>query len=144
MVLDIAIIIFLVLELSNVIIMYFKPDFKYGNSMRAFKEWDRSKEDEKRHLYGKYMVRWVANCKLIFIVLLIVVLCIGSEMVKVYAVGATILSIGIYFITLHPIIAKLDKLGEIYPKGYSKILAGMIASFMIMFSVALLVHFLIK
>ncbi len=32
-ILDIAILIFVVMELSNVLVMYFKPDFKYANSM---------------------------------------------------------------------------------------------------------------
>ena len=36
-VLTIAIIVFIFMELSNVIIMYFKPDFKYGNSMTVFR-----------------------------------------------------------------------------------------------------------
>lgn len=72
-ILDIAILIFVVMELSNVLVMYFKPDFKYANSMAVFKQWAESQQDEKQRLFVKYLVNWVANCKLIFIALLLVV-----------------------------------------------------------------------
>lgn len=36
MILDIAIIIFVLLEFSNIVILYFKPDCKYGNGMDHF------------------------------------------------------------------------------------------------------------
>lgn len=103
----------------------------------------RKPKGRKNRLFVKYLVNWVVNCKLIFIVLLIVVLIFGDAMLKVYAIAAMILSIAIYFATLHPIIRKLDKLGEITPKGYSKTLPLMIASFMIMFSLALVLYFVL-
>lgn len=142
-ILNIAIIVFVCMELSNVIIMYFKPDFKYGNSMAVFKRWAESQSEDKSRLFVKYLVNWVANCKLIFIVLLIVVLILGDAMLKVYAIAAMILSIAIYFVTLHPIIRKLDKVGELQPVGYSKTLAFMIGGFMIMFAVALVLYFVL-
>ena len=139
-ILDIAIIVFVLMETANVLIMYFKPDFRYGNSISVFNKWGQSKGDEKQHLFTKYLVNWVANCKLIFIALLLVVLFVGDETIKTYAVGAMIFSIATYFVTLHPIISKLDKQGEITPKGYSKGLALMIGGFLVMFSVALITH----
>ncbi len=141
-VLRIAIFAFILMELSNVFILYFKPGFKYGNSMQSFKEWDSSKQNQEKHLFAMYMARWVANCKLIFLALLTVIGIFGSEQVMLYSVIVTIASIGIYFITLFPLIRKLDKLGQINPKGYSKTLSIMIASFMIMFSVALVLYFM--
>ena len=53
-----------------------------------------------------------------------------------------ILSIATYFWRLHPIIKKLDAMGGITPKGYSKALGWMIAGFMIMFTLALALHIL--
>lgn len=142
-ILSIAIIAFCIMEMMNVIILYFKPDFKYGNGVSVFNGWKKSKEDKNAHLYAKYMARWVAGVKLIFIFLLIVVVIIGSELVKVWAVVAMILSIASYYFALHPIMKKLDKNGEIAPKGYSKTLFLMITAFMLMFSIALLLHFII-
>lgn len=65
-VLDIAIIVFIFMELSNVIIMYFKPDFKYGNSMTVFRNWWDSRKDDNMRSFVNYLVNRVANCKLIF------------------------------------------------------------------------------
>lgn len=46
-ILNVAIIIFVCMELSNVLIMYFKPNFKYGNSMAVFVRWAESQKEEK-------------------------------------------------------------------------------------------------
>lgn len=142
-ILNAAIIVFVCMELANVLIMYFKPDFKYGNSMAVFRRWAQSQSEEKTRLFVKYLVNWVANCKLIFIVLLVVVLIVADAMLKVYAIAAMILSIAIYFVSLHPIILKLDRMGEITPKGYSRTLALMIGGFMIMFGLALVLYFVL-
>lgn len=41
------------------------------------------------------------------------------------------------------IILKLDRMGEITPKGYSRTLALMIGGFMIMFGLALVLYFVL-
>ena len=143
MILKAAILIFVVMELSNILVMYFKPNFKYGNSMNTFKQWYKAQEKEPERLFVKYMVNWVANCKLIFLALLVVVVLLGNEIIAVCAVMATILSIAIYFVTLHPIIKQLDEMEEIQPKGYSKTLALTIGAFMVMFSAALVLYFIL-
>ena len=143
MILKAAILIFVVMELSNILVMYFKPNFKYGNSMNTFKQWYKAQEKEPERLFVKYMVNWVANCKLIFLALLVVVVLFGNKIIAVCAVIATIVSIGIYFVSLHPIIKKLDEMGEIQPTGYSKTLALTIGAFMLMFSVALALYFIL-
>jgi len=143
MILNTVILIFVVLELMNVIILYIRPDFPYGNSMASFKSWQQSQENENTRLFASYMVKWVANCKLIFVVLLLVIVFFGSDTIKVYSITASILSIGVYFITLHPFIKKLDAMGEINPKGYSKTLSYMIAGIMLMFIAGLIIYFLL-
>lgn len=142
-ILKIAISIFLVMELSNIVILYCKPDFPYGNSMNTFQQWHAAQGKESDRLFVQYLVNWVANCKLIFLALLAVVLLFGGEIITLCAVVATILSIAIYFVTLHPILAKLDAMGEIQPKGYSKTLARTIGAFIVMFSVALVLYFVL-
>ncbi len=137
MILEIAIVAFIILELSNVVILYGKPEFKYGNGVGVFREWHVSKEEESRHLFAKYMARWVAGSKLIFIALLVVILLTGTEETKFYAALAMIASIASYYVALHPIIKKLDTMGQIVPKGYSKALLGMITGFILIFSIAL-------
>ncbi len=142
-ILSIAIIIFCVMEMGNVLILYFKPSSKLGNGVAVFDSWHDAKDDKSMDLFTHYMAYWVAGVKLIFIFLLLVVLFTGSELTKEWAVIAMILSIATYFWKLHPIIRKLDSLGKITPKGYSKTLGFMIGGFLVMFISALIVHFLL-
>ncbi|MCI5774073.1 MAG: hypothetical protein MR210_05870 [Erysipelotrichaceae bacterium] len=142
-ILSIAIIIFCIMESANVMILYFKPDSKLGNGVAVFDAWRDVKEDNALSLFAHYMVYWVAGVKLIFIVLLLVILIWGNEITKIWAVVAMILSIATYFWKLHPIIKQLDQMGKITPKGYSKALGAMIMGFMTMFSIALILHFIL-
>lgn len=142
-ILSIAIVLFILLELSNVIILYFKPDSKLGNGVAVFKAWEKSKEDANLHEFVKYLVYWVAGTKLIFIVLLIVILITGSETTKLLSGVALILSIASFYWKLYPIIKGLDERGEINPSGYSKTLGIMIASFIAVFCLAVLLEFIL-
>lgn len=139
-ILSISIIIFCVMELGNVLILYFMPDSKLGNGVAVFDSWRDVKKDNALDLFAHYMAYWVAGVKLIFIFLLVVVLFTGTEQTKMWAVIAMILSIATYFWKLHPMIKKLDKMGKISPKGYSKTLGLMISGFLIMFTVALVIY----
>lgn len=138
-ILSIAIIIFILLEVSNVAILYFKPDSSLGNGVAVFNAWEKSKKDEDVHEFVKYLVYWVAGTKLIFIVLLIVILLTAGELTKILSVIALILSIASFYWRLFPIIKGLDKRGQITPPGYSKTLGIMIGGFIATFCLALLV-----
>ena len=142
-ILQIAIIIFCVMELGNVLILYFMPNSRLGNGVAVFDSWNDVKEDKALNLFSHYIAYWVAGVKLIFIFLLIVVLLTGTEITRVWAVVAMILSIATYFWRLHSIIKKLDKMGKITPKGYSKTLGLMITGFLIMFSLSLIIYFIV-
>ncbi len=142
-ILNVAIIIFVIMETANVTILYFAPDSKLGNGVAIFNPWFTSKKDPASALFTQYMTNWVAGTKLIFIVLLVVILVVGNELTKVFAVVAMILSIATYYVRLHPIIKKLDQMDEITPKDYSKTLFMMITGFMLMFSLALVIYLII-
>lgn len=139
-ILEIAILIFIIMESANVAILYFVPDSRLGNGVAIFDYWEESKEQEDAHLFASYMTYWVAGTKLIFIVLLLVILLVGDPTIQMYGVAAMILSIASYFWKLHPIVKKLDAMGKITPKGYSKALGMMIAGFLIMFTGALVIY----
>ncbi len=139
-ILDTSIFIFIILELSNVLILYFKPTFKYGNSVSMFKAVREGASNEVKNLTHLYLIRWVANCKLIFILLLSVIVFVGDKHVKTCAVAAMILSLFAYYIALMPIMKKLEEKDGIIPKGYSKTLFWMINGMMIIFVSALVVY----
>ena len=113
---------FMVLEFFNVIAMYFMPEFKPANAVGVFKAWKMSKGNEDVHDLMKYLIRWVANSKLIFIALLAVILILGSPAVQVYSMLAMAASTFVFFISLFPLILKMDKKGQLTPKLYSIIL----------------------
>ena len=120
--------------------MYFKPDFRYGNSMSVFAAWSRAQTDPQQRLFVDYLVRWVANCKMIFIALLLLIALFGSQSLKFWAVIVTLAAISLYFVSLHPIIKQLDAQGEIQPKGYARTLAINIIAFQALFAAAVLLH----
>lgn len=142
-ILSIAILIFIIMESANVAILYFWPGSRLGNGVAVFNAYFHPGSEEQR-LFTSYLVNWVAGVKLIFIFLLAVILAIGTEQIKLWAVVAMILSIATYFWRLHPAIKKLDAMGCITPKGYSKALGWMISGFLIMFTLALVVHLLLR
>ncbi len=139
-ILDISIITFILMELSNVLILYFKPKFKYGNGIAVFDDYQIAENDKSMFLFVNYLKNWVANVKLIFIVLLFVILIKGDDELKVLSLIVLIASIFVYYISLHPIIKQLDKMGKISPEGYSKTLFWMITGFILMFTAALIIH----
>lgn len=136
MILDVVIVLFVFLELGNVMILYFSPNSKQGNGVAVFNPWFKSKHNETEKLFVKYLVNWVAGSKLIFIGLLLVVLFTASETTKLWAVMVMSVAIATYYFRLHPYIKQLDVLGEITPKGYSKKLLIMITSFIVLFVLA--------
>ncbi len=139
--LDIIIVLFIAMESANVLILYFFPSFKYGNGVSVFKGWEESKQDEAMHLFIKYMKNWVAGTKVIFIVLLILVLIFADDNLKVLSAMMMILSICTYYVGLHPIIRKLDKLGKLQQKGYSGQLFFMITGFILAFLAGLAYYY---
>jgi len=140
-ILSIVIVIFLVLETSNVFMLYFTPGTKKGNGMGAFKAYEKSKADPEVHEMVKYLINWVAGTKLIFIALLIVILFTAGTTTKYISVIALVLSIFTFFWRLYPAIKKMDNANQIDPKGYSKTLGYMIAGFIAVFVGALLWYF---
>ena len=138
----IAILAFTILEVLNVIILYFQPQSKKGNGIGVFKAFEKSKETPEVHALVKYLINWVAGTKLIFIALLIIIMIRADETTQLLSVIALILSIMTFYWRLYPAIKKMDANNELDPKGYSKTLGFMILGFIIIFMAALLITYL--
>lgn len=115
--LSFVIIGFLILEVSNVIALYFFPESKYANAIGVFRAWEKSKADPEIHDFVKYLVNWVAGTKLIFILLLIVILIEADDRTLVIAGYTLVISIASFFWRLFPLIRKMDRAGQIEPKN---------------------------
>lgn len=140
-ILSIVIIIFLILETSNVFMLYFMPQTRKGNGLGVFDAYEKSKENPEVYALVKYLINWIAGTKLIFIALLIVILFTGNPQTIFFSVLALILSILTFFWRLYPAIKSMDAANQITPKGYSKTLGYMIFGFIIVFSIALSWHY---
>ncbi len=134
-----AIVGFLLLEVTNVLTLYFFPDSKLANGMGVFKAWEKSKQDIEIHSLIKYLVNWVAGTKLIFILLLIVILLTADHQTLLYTGAALVGSISSFFWRLFPLIRNMDQKDQIEPKNYSAVLGGLILVFILIFIIAILV-----
>lgn len=134
-IIEIVIVVFIFLELSNVIVLYFAPGSKKANAIGVFTSWEKSKQYPEIHEFIKYLVNWVAGSKLIFIFLLIGILIIGErEVQRVSLIALAVATLSFYW-RLFPLIRKMDKRGEISPKNYSVLLGIMIFVFIIAFMI---------
>lgn len=135
----IVILIFSLLELSNVLALYFTPGSKYANAVGVFAAWEKSKQYSDIHDLLKYLVYWVAGAKLIFILLLIVVVIFADiNIQRLSLVALSIATLSFYW-RLFPMIRKMDQNGQIKPKNYSIVLGIMIFIFIAIFMSAAVV-----
>jgi len=135
----IVILIFSLLELSNVLALYFTPGSKYANAVGVFAAWEKSKQYSDIHDLLKYLVYWVAGAKLIFILLLIVVVIFADiNIQRLSLVALSIATLSFYW-RLFPMIRKMDQNGQIKPKNYSIVLGIMIFIFITIFMSAAVV-----
>jgi len=138
-ILVIAMSLFIFLEISNVLLLYFQPGSKKGNGLGVFTAWEKSKQDPEVHNLLRYMAYWVAGTKVIFIGLILVIIFTGSDQTQLATVGVLILTILSFFWRLFPLIRQLDREHQIEPQGYSKTLGIIISIFLMVFVVAFVV-----
>ena len=125
---------FVLLEISNVVVLYFMPDSRLANAMGYFKAWEKSKSDPDVHQMVNYLVNWVAGTKLIFILLLIIFLIRGDAGTLPLVGAAMVVSISSFFWRLFPGIKTIDENDQIEPKGYSKTLLVTILGMVVLFA----------
>ncbi len=132
-ILQIVIALFVLLELSNIVALYFVPGSKKANAVGVFAAWEKSKQYPDIHAFIQYLVFWVAGSKLIFILLLLVILFFGDPQLQRISLVALALATTTFFWRLFPLIRKMDQAGEIDPKQYSTMLGVMIFVMIVVF-----------
>ena len=128
-ILQIAFSLFCLLELSNVLMMYFAPGSKNANAVGIFTAWEQSKQYPEIHDFIKYLVYWVAGTKLIFIFLLLGIIIFADPKTQLISGLIMIVSISTFYWRLFPLIRKMDRNGQIVPRNYSIVLGIMIFVF---------------
>jgi hypothetical protein len=135
----IVIFVFILLESSNVLVLYFAPGSKFANAVGVFTAWEKSKQYPEFHDFVKYLVYWVAGTKLIFLLLLAVIIIyaeINTQQMSLLALSIATLS---FYWRLFPLIKKMDRNGQVEPKNYSIVLAIMIFAFIAVFAIAIII-----
>jgi hypothetical protein len=135
-IIQIAISGFILLELSNVVALYFAPGSKYANAVGVFSAWEKSKQYPEIHDLVKYLVYWVAGTKLIFLLLLTVIIIFADTETQRISVMALVIAILSFYWRLFPLIRKMDQNGQVEPKNYSVVLGVMIFVFVAVFLIA--------
>ena len=136
---QIVVALFMLLELSNVLALYFAPGSKYANAVGVFTAWEASKRDPEIHNFVRYLVYWVAGAKLIFLCLLGVIVLYGDAQVQRMSLLALAIATSSFYWRLFPLIRKMDKTGQIEPKNYSMVLGIMIFVFVVVFVVGAII-----
>lgn len=130
--------VFLLLELSNVLALYFAPGSKYANAVGVFAAWEKSKQYPEIHDFVKYLVYWVAGTKLIFLLLLAVIIIYADMNTQRMGLLALMIATLSFYWRLFPLIRKMDRNGQVEPNNYSMVLGLMIFIFMAVFAVAVI------
>ena len=137
-ILQIVILIFMMLELSNIAALYFAPHLKVANAVGVFAAWEKSKQDPDVHAFVKYLVYWVAGTKLIFILLLAVIVLFADVETQRMSLAALAIATASFYWRMFPLIKKIDRQGQIEPRNYSSVLGVMIAIFIGVFVLAIM------
>ncbi|MCJ7432260.1 MAG: hypothetical protein MUO77_02095 [Anaerolineales bacterium] len=140
-IIEVVILGFVLLELSNVLALYFAPGTKNANAVGVFTAWEKSKQYPEIHDFVKYLVYWVAGTKLIFILLLTVIIIFADAETQRISALALMIAILSFYWRLFPLIRKMDRNGQVEPKNYSVVLGVMIFVFVAVFLIAAIVGF---
>jgi len=135
----VVILIFILLELSSVLALYFAPGSKYVNAVGVFTAWEKSKQYPEIYDFVKYLVCWVAGIKLIFLLLLAMIIIYADINTQRMSLIALIVATLSFYWRLFPLIKKMDRNGEIEPKNYSIVLGIMIFVFIAVFTIAVVI-----
>jgi hypothetical protein len=138
-IIKIVILIFVLLESSNVLALYFAPGSKYANAVGVFTAWEKSKQYPEIHDFVKYLVYWVAGTKLIFLLLLAVIIIFADINTQLMSLIALIIATLSFYWRLFPLIKKMDQNRQVEPKNYSIVLGIMIFVFITVFAIAVII-----
>ncbi len=129
----IVLLAFILLEISNVVALYFFPGSKKANALGVFSAWEKSKQYPEIHDLVRYLVYWVAGAKLIFLVLLSFIVMFADLNLQRLSLLALGLATFAFFWRMFPLARKMDREGRIHPRNYSLVLGGMIVAMIVLF-----------
>ena len=131
-----VLLVFILLEFSNVVALYFFPGSRRANAVGFFSAWEQSKQFPEIHDLMRYLVFWVAGAKLIFLFLLVLIVAFADLNLQRWSLMALALATVSFYWRMFPLARKMDRDGQIKPKNYSLVLGGMILALILLFVLA--------
>ena len=119
-------IIFVIVELMNVLELYYFRERCMFNNVALFECWERAKEDPQMYALISYLMNWVAGVKLISIGLLLVIVFTTPQFSILIAAISMVLTISTFYWRMYPTLRKQDFRGNLDPKGRSLQLGVMV------------------
>jgi len=138
-IIKIVLLVFILLEFSNVVALYFFPGSRRANAVGFFSAWEQSKQFPEIHDLMRYLVFWVAGAKLIFLFLLVLIVAFADLNFQRWSLIALALATVSFYWRMFPLARKMDHDGQIKPKNYSLVLGGMILAMILLFVLASLI-----
>lgn len=135
----IVLLVFILLEFSNVVALYFFPGSKRANAVGVFSAWEKSKQFPEIHDLMRYLVYWVAGTKLIFLFLLGLIVVFADVNLQRWSLAALGLATLTFYWRMFPLARKMDQNDQVRPKKYSLVLGGMILTMIVLFFTAALI-----
>lgn len=139
MMIKIVLLVFILLEFSNVVALYFFPGSKRANAVGVFSAWEKSKQFPEIHDLMRYLVYWVAGTKLIFLFLLGLIVVFADVNLQRWSLAALGLATLTFYWRMFPLARKMDQNDQVRPKKYSLVLGGMILTMIVLFFTAALI-----
>jgi len=131
-----VLLVFILLEFSNVVALYFFPGSRRANAVGFFSAWEQSKQFPEIHDLMRYLVFWVAGAKLIFLFLLVLIVAFADLNLQRWSLMALALATVSFYWRMFPLARKMDRDGQIKLKNYSLVLGGMILALILLFVLA--------
>jgi hypothetical protein len=136
MMIKIVLLVFILLEFSNVVALYFFPGSKRANAVGVFCAWEKSKQFPEIHDLMRYLVYWVAGAKLIFLFLLGLIVAFADLNLQRWSLVALGLATLTFYWRMFPLARKMNQEGQVHPNNYPIVLGGMILAMIVLFVAA--------
>lgn len=123
---QVTLLVIMAVEILSVLELYFMQDRCIFNGVAMFKVCAEARENPDLFGLVRYLVNWVAGIKLIVIGLIAVIVFTAPEQTILLAALSMVITIASFFWRMFPAARFFDEMGQIEPKGRSKMLGAMV------------------
>ena len=137
---QVSFLVFAIIEILNMLELYFMQDNCMFNGICLFSGWEKSKEDPEVHGLIRYLLNWLAGMKMLVIGLVLVLIFTAPKQTLILSAISMVITIGSFYWRMYPMICKADDAGQIKRKGRSRLLGTMVAGLQFSFIVTIIIE----